>query len=132
MDKKIQFLELVFENCDTIKFEYIPHKFQCFLEDIVERIYIVNGNLVDKGKTAKRCFLTIPNECLNAKTHFDELFSKVLEFKNITSVYLHYDNNKNEGFSVVWSCEDTFDSYNEWQINSYNDNSVEINIKEKS
>ena len=130
---KIKQLELVFENCETIKLDFIPYKNWFTATDIYENIHAVNGNEISRIKVAKSIQIIILNEQLLNKCSWNTtaLINK-LEHRDITSIVLIYEDNSEEQIYVLWDeDQQNSDEINEYQHNEYHKSITVININDK-
>jgi hypothetical protein len=126
---KIKQIELVFENCEALKLDFIPYKNSFLAKDIFEELFSMNGGEVDRAKIAKIMQIVIPNEQLLNITQFDTLLLDKLDQRDITSVWLIYDDGTEEEICTLWNEYSEYTNY--YQKNEFNDENVVINIQRR-
>lgn len=130
--KQIKQIELVFENCEVIKLDFLPNKNWFAASDISEYIWTVNGGCIHKQKNANMVQIIIPNEQYLIKSQIGTTLVDKLEQRDITSVVLILDSDNEEEIHVIWDVDQQNpDCTNDYQHNEYMDDFVVININDK-
>jgi hypothetical protein len=138
-----EYIELVFENCNTVKIlpEYVRY---LDIFDVTERYWINMVGQYSKQSIAKTVTIVLRIDALNLKTHFQieypnaehsesSSFENHLNvYKDITNVYIKLNGKKEFGIVVPWNDDgtDKFSPSNLLQKVEYTEKEFTITIKE--
>lgn len=119
MQKEIKSITLVFENCDevTIPYKYIK---QFYCEGIKGIIYKSKNRIV-YGKECDYFILTISDTDIKTQYGYP-LFDRIFEYKDISYVYIKYDDNNEESIRLPWLDDDNNEDENQYQALSSDKN----------
>lgn len=121
MEKKLAFIDITFENLDSIM---IPADYvvSCLISDFKKKI-ICTGRVVERYTQADYVRLELRNNVDNDPVSFkgaactvidgSTRLSERLDVCDITHIDLIYDDGEKESFLVVWSEKDEY--HNEYQ-----------------
>jgi hypothetical protein len=145
MNPDYEYIELVFENCNTVK---IPPKYIHYLDisDITERHWMNVVGQYTKQSIAKYVEIVLDTDAINLLTHFQIAYpnaehSESSSFKNhldvykdITNIYIKLNDKDEFGIAVPWKDDgsDKFSPSNLLQKikENYPSNEFTIIIKE--
>ena len=118
--KKLESLEITFENCEFATFSTIDIGF-VRMTDITKNMFVASGGEVIKGRNAGSVVLEIlPTGNRLCETQWDPkkpkfIFQRIMEFPDITHIDLTYTNGKVESYSVNWEDADDAGEENKFQ-----------------
>lgn len=129
--KKIKYIDLVFENCESARLE--PDMFYALSIRGIQRNYNVNCAQYKNGEywestTCEAFYITINEKGLKEakfnSPQFDKnetLKSRLDKWKDITHVHVYFENKDDEYISVPWKSEedDRYDTTNKCQSHEY-------------
>ncbi len=100
--KEIRSIEIVFENCETAVLR--PENFGFFhIGGIVRKFERIACNSIAEMATAEEVYLEIFKNSVKK-----EVFQRLHETEDITSMHFTYGDGSKEGFYVLWSDENEF------------------------
>lgn len=119
MNKEIQSITLLFENCDeaTIPQENIKQLY-C---DGIKEVICKSNNQINIAKECDNLILTISNTDIKTQYGYP-LFDRIFEYKDISYVYIKYDDNNEESIRLPWLDDDNNEDENQYQVQSSDKN----------
>ena len=126
---KIVSFELEFENCNSIKFKYVPGETRIFLGEISETLFDSYDGQLFRNQVARNAEFILPISYSDRKTYFPGVsFLTQLLYRDITGVTIVDETGMDRYYQVPWKDADDY-VINEWQENIFGENEITITIK---
>jgi len=135
-EKKIRYVELVFENCEVAKLTPDMFKY-CRLYGITDIIdincYQYEKGEYEKHKTCDMLTIEILPSGLNQILSMEEITLKerLIRHSDITSIYITYEDGREISYYVPWPDEEEYTNTYQIQSPGYEEGSLKIEIEKR-